>query len=546
MGRGRPGAAFDDAAGVTGADRALDDRFASPWALPDQHQRPLDHETRWATGTEAFAAAGIAETHSAVVFFVGDRAYKLKKPVDLGFLDFRTREAREAVCHREVELNRRLAPDVYLGVADVHGPDGELCDHLVVMRRMPAERRLSSLVSRGVNVDDDLWHLAHLLAAFHASAERSAAADHAAGVDALAQRWAGNTAVLRHPAGEFVDRAKVDHAQELVDRYLAGRRALFAARIADGRAVDGHGDLMADDIFCLDDGPRVLDCIEFADAFRLGDTLADVAFLAMDLERLGHAELADRLLTAYQEHADDNWPTSLAHHHIAYRAHVRAKVAAIRAAQGHEPSAGDARALLDLALRHLEAAQVRLIVVGGLPGTGKSTLAAGLGATIGATVLRSDEIRKELAGLAPTTPAAAPFGEGIYTPAATARTYRTALDRAATALRLGESVVVDASWTDVSWRVEACAVAGRTGADLVELCCVASPALAAERMRHRSAAGTDPSDATPAIAETMASSMALWPSATVVETSGAPASSLALALRCLRGGPFGFSPSAVV
>ena len=114
------------------------------------------------------AQPGVAETHSAYVFFVGDRAYKLKKAVDLGFLDFTTREAREAVCHREVELNRRLAPDVYLGVADVHGPDGTLCDHLIVMRRMPVDRRLSALLAADVPVDDHLRHLAHLLAAFHA------------------------------------------------------------------------------------------------------------------------------------------------------------------------------------------------------------------------------------------------------------------------------------------------------------------------------------------------------------------------------------------
>jgi uncharacterized protein len=138
--------------------------------------------------------AGVAETHSAVVFFVGDRAYKLKKPVDLGFLDFRERAVREAVCHREVELNRRLAHDVYLGVADVTGPDGEVCDHLVVMRRMPPDRRLSTLVAEGRPVDGHLWALAHLVAAFHARAERSDAADAAASPGALAGRWTDNTA----------------------------------------------------------------------------------------------------------------------------------------------------------------------------------------------------------------------------------------------------------------------------------------------------------------------------------------------------------------
>lgn len=125
-------------------------------------------------------AAAVAETHSAVVFFVGDRAYKVKKPVDLGFLDFRSVTARSTICHREVELNRRLAPDVYLGVADVTGPDGAVCDHLIVMRRMPSDRRLASLVRAGRPVEEHLRHLAHLLAAFHGRSARRGSCDAAA------------------------------------------------------------------------------------------------------------------------------------------------------------------------------------------------------------------------------------------------------------------------------------------------------------------------------------------------------------------------------
>ncbi|GAB1646301.1 hypothetical protein [Krasilnikovia sp. MM14-A1259] len=123
----------------------------------------------------AFAAA--IETHAAVVYLAGDRAFKLKKPVDLGFLDFRDRAVREAVCHREVELNRRLAPDVYLGVADVHGPDGSVCDHLVVMRRMPSDRRLATLLAAGAPVESAVRRLARMLAAFHARAHRGAEVD---------------------------------------------------------------------------------------------------------------------------------------------------------------------------------------------------------------------------------------------------------------------------------------------------------------------------------------------------------------------------------
>ena len=474
--------------------------------------------------------AAVAETHSAVVFFVGDRAYKLKKPVDLGFLDFRTRQERETVCHREVELNRRLAPDVYLGVADVHDPDGRACEHLVVMRRMPPERRLSTLVTEGVDVGGHLWELAQLIAAFHRRAERGPAIDEAADVDAVAERWKANTVELTAFADRFLSAEEIGGVQGLAERYLAGRRPLFRRRIAEGRACDGHGDLLADDVFCLDDGPRVLDCIEFDDRFRHGDALADVCFLAMDLERLGRPDLAARFLSAYAEHADDVWPASLASHHIAYRAQVRAKVAAIRANQEDAPSAPEATRLLALARRHLDAARVRLVLVGGLPGTGKSTLAAGLGDALGGTVLRSDAVRKELAGLPPDRPAPAGFGEGIYGPEATARTYEELLGRAATALALGELVVLDASWSDAGWRARARQLAEESFADLFELRCEAPPEVAAARMRERASEGGDPSDATPEIASLMAASHAPWPSAKVVDTGGEPGNALASAL----------------
>ena len=479
----------------------------------------------------------MAETHSAVVFFVGDRAYKLKKPVDLGFLDFRSRQERQAVCHREVELNRRLAPDVYLGVADVLDPSGELCDHLVVMRRMPADRRLSALVTAGADVDDELWRLAHLLASFHAGAERGPAADEAARAGALAARWADNTASLLAHARSVVATGAVELVQRLAERYLAGRGPLFDRRITDGRACDGHGDLLADDVFCLDDGPRVLDCIEFDDRLRYGDVLADVAFLAMDLERLGRPDLARRFLAAYREHAGDAWPASLAHHHVAYRAQVRAKVAAIRAGQGDRPSAAEAGRLLALAHRHLEAGRVRLVLVGGLPGTGKSTLADGLGRSLGSVVLRSDEVRKERAGLPPDRPSPAAFGEGIYAPDATADTYGELLRRAGVALELGETVVLDASWTDAGWRAKARSVAEQHHADLVELRCVAPAAVAARRMRERAAGGRDPSDATPEVAAALAAVEAPWPSAAVIDTTGGTGPALAHALACAGAPP---------
>jgi uncharacterized protein len=481
-------------------------------------------------GIEGAYSPDVAETHSGIVFFAGDRAFKMKKAVDLGFLDFTARASREAACRREVTLNRRLAPDVYLGVADVHDAAGEVCDHLVVMRRMPADRRLSTLVLDGAPVEGVLADLARLLVDFHERAERSPEADRIASAEALGARWHANTTELRAFTGRHVDADAVEAVDRLAARYLVGRGALFASRIARGRACDGHGDLLADDIFCLDDGPRVLDCLEFDDALRLEDVLADVAFLVMDLERLGRVDLAERFLESYRIASGDDWPASLAHHHIAYRAQVRAKVSAIRADQGVSDAAAKAQELLELARAHLQAGRIRLVLVGGLPGTGKSTLARGLADALGAVVLHSDVVRKELAGIPAEQHAAAPFGRGLYDQATRDATYRELLARAEASLGMGQVVVIDASWNREAHRADARRVAEATASDLVELRCVAPPAVVSERLAARAAAGSDPSDADAGIAAAMAAIGDPWSTAIEVDTAMDPTAVIERAL----------------
>lgn len=479
--------------------------------------------------------AEVRETHSAVVLLVGERAYKLKKPVDLGFLDFRTREVREAACHREVALNRRLAPDVYLGVADVVGPDGTVCDHLVVMRRMPEDRRLATLVRQGAPVEAHLRRLAHLVATFLARADGPPEAREAAGRDALAARWEDNIAALEPFTGSVVDASTARRVATLARRYLAGRGPLFDRRIAQGKARDGHGDLLAEDVFCLDDGPQVLDCLDFDDSLRYGDVLADVAFLAMDLERLGRADLGRLFLDAYRELSADTWPASLAHHHIAYRAGVRAKVACLRHAQGDDGAAEEAHTLLDIARYHLEVAQVRLVVVGGLPATGKSTVAAGVAEALGAVLLRSDEIRTDLAGLPAGSHAASVPGGGIYTWERRDATYRAMLARARNLLELGESVVLDATWHATSWRQGAAAVAELTVAELTELRCVAPVEEAVRRAARRLLEASDASDAGEAVIRDMAATEEPWPSAVVIDTLQPAPEAVAAAVAAVRG-----------
>ncbi|MEU5122624.1 AAA family ATPase [Streptomyces asoensis] len=484
--------------------------------------------------------ARVCETHTAIVFFAGDRAYKVKKPVDLGFLDYTTTAARREACEREIALNRRFAPDVYLGVGEFRGPDAERAEPLVVMRRMPADRRLAQLVRNGdAAVDDVLRTLARHLAAWHAQAPRGPEVDAQGTRDALASRWEAGFAQVREITGDGPLPDGLPQTEELVRRYLGGRERLFAARIEQGRVVDGHGDLLAEDVFCLDDGPRVLDCLEFDDRLRYVDGLDDAAFLAMDLEQLGAPEAAAYFLARYGEYSGDPAPASLWHHYVAYRAFVRAKVALIQAGQGASGARAAARRLASSALRHLRTSAVGLTLVGGPPGSGKSTLSGALADRLGVTLLSSDRMRKELAGIPAEQPATAGYGEGLYTPERTARTYAALLDRAAALLSAGESVVLDATWSDTAQREAARRVADRTCADLVPLRCHVPREVSAARLRARTGG---PSDADATIGAAVAAAEHAWPEAVPVDTGGPLDAAVARAMAAVRPWGTGQAP----
>jgi aminoglycoside phosphotransferase family enzyme/predicted kinase len=462
----------------------------------------------------------LVETHISTLFFVGDRVYKVRKPVQFGFLDFRSRTARQEDCEREVSLNRRLAPDVYLGVADL-SVEGRLVDHMVVMRRMPQDRQLATLAGRGADLDPCLHRVAETLVTFHGRAERSPAISADATDTALRGLWQESFDETDSFVGSILDGDDETEIRALVARWIEGRKPLLDARITSGRVCDGHGDLQAEDIFCLDDGVRILDCIEFSDRLRHGDVCADVTFLAMDLERLGRPGAATRFLLDYQRLAGDPFPDTLVHHYCGSRAYVRAKVACLRSLQEPDGSRQEARQLQRLALDHLRRARVRLVLVGGLPGCGKTTLATGLADATGWTVLRSDEIRRQVGDPAIDSSPGETLGyrEGRYGPAATASVYQELLRRAEHWLGLGQSVVLDASWTDNSWRDAARSLADRTCSDLAELQCEAAPTLAADRIARRLEYHADISEATPEIGRAMSRTADPWPSATVVDTT---------------------------
>jgi predicted kinase len=383
----------------------------------------------------------------------------------------------------------------------------------VVMRRMPADRSLATLLGAGRSAAACVQAVARQVADFHARAVRSGTIAAAGSHDAVAALWSASIDDLATAPDALVDGARLTAVRSLAEGYLAGRSPLFDERVRRGLIVDGHGDLLCADIYCLDDGPRVLDCLEFDERFRYGDVLLDVAFLAMDLHWRGRGDLAGVFMDTYAELSDEHHPATLLAHYVAYRALVRAKVAAYRARSGHVAAATESAGLLGLCHDQLRAGAVHLVLVGGLPGTGKTALADALSGREGWAVVSTDAVRRELTG--GPTPAA--YGTGAYTPEATGHVYDLVFERAAAALARGESVVIDASFADAARRAAARSVAARSSSLCSELRCVAPAEVARARLAGR--VGATLSDADASVAARMAEAFTPWPEATVVDTT---------------------------
>lgn len=317
------------------------------------------------------------------------------------------------------------------------------------MRRMPAARRLSHLVEVGVVTDDQLRSVARTLSVFHSAAARGPSISLEAGPQALRRRWESGVQELRSVFGRALDGRVIDEIEHLAGRFLDGRADLLAWRAEDGRVVDGHGDLQADDVYCLPDGPRVLDCVEYDDRSRFVDQLDDVAGLAMDLEHRGAPTAARTLVKSYVEFTDDPAPAALLHHFVAGRALARARMRALEGAHAH-PTA-EVAGYAQLCVEHLRTAAVRLVLVGGPARSGRSRLAGDLADHLGAVLLDGDRVRGEAPGGA---------AEDVEL-----------LARARRLLAMGESVVLDAGWARASDRTAAADLARSAAADLTVLCC---------------------------------------------------------------------------
>ena len=286
------------------------------------------------------------QTHISSVFLTPDRAYKLKKPVHFGFLDFSTVELREKNCKAEVELNRRLAPEIYLGAVPVTLADGELSidgqgevvDWLVVMRRLEEEKLGVRVLERGELGERQIDQLVEILVPFYDEARTGEGVDRYGTIEAVKFNTDENFAQTEASVGKLISRHRFEHIRDWTDRFYRENAELFESRIAEGRIRESHGDLHLGNIFC-DDPPVIFDCIEFNERFRCGDVAVDLAFLAMDLDFRGRPDLAARLIDGYVAASGDRRLPELLDFYKCYRAYVRGKIAAFTAS---DPALADA------------------------------------------------------------------------------------------------------------------------------------------------------------------------------------------------------------
>jgi hypothetical protein len=454
------------------------------------------------------------ETHISHVFLAGPRAFKLKKPVRFTFLDFSDVEKRRAACETEVALNRRTAPGIYLAVKPVRrtaaggfrldGGEGEIADWLVEMKRFAADGLLATKAARGTLDLSLVEALAADVARFHASAEIHR---EAGGAESFLKIVEDNLADMEPQVGPVFDRGTVSEVDRACRALVERHRMLLDARRDKGFVRHCHGDLHLGNVTEIDGQPVIFDCIEFNDSIARIDMLYDLAFLLMDLSFRARADArlarhANRALNVYLDHVSgpDIAPAleglALLPLFAATRAVIRAKVTAAQAKKGEaEEKRQRARAYLDFAVELLKPVPPRLVAMGGLSGTGKSTVAKALapvlGGATGAVHLRTDIIRKRIFAVAPFER----LPEAAYAPGVGARVYEETLRLAGLALEAGQSVIVDAVFARPGERAAAERLAANLAVLFTGLWLEAPADVLEARVAAREREGRDPSDA---------------------------------------------------
>ncbi|MGH7987916.1 MAG: AAA family ATPase [Candidatus Binataceae bacterium] len=460
------------------------------------------------------AAVELRQTHLSYVFLAGDYVYKIKKAVRFPFVDCSSLQKRRVLCHEELRLNRRLAPDTYLAVIpiirtrngfalDESGTvDAAPVEFAVKMRRLPDDRMLEQLVRAGLASVADLRAIARRLVAFHA--EAAAALGVKYGSPAAAWKMvAGNLEECERFVGFTCEAADLTLLSNRNREFVAAHWKMMARRAREGCVREGHGDLRCEHVCMIDGTILVFDCVEFSEALRYADVACDLGFLAMDLDRLGASELSRELVGAYATGHDDELRRMLPFYKC-YRAAVRAKVESIRALEREVPAAereqarAAARQYFALARAYAcQSGNKYALVICGLSGTGKSTLAAALSRRLALPVISSDRIRKILPSS--ESPEIGAYGRGLYSEDFNRRTYDAMLAQARRRLTEGDSVILDATFRNKAERRAVTELATSIGARILFVECRAEEREIIRRLDERERRGGELSDANAAV-----------------------------------------------
>lgn len=448
-------------------------------------------------------AAGRVEkitTHASRIFLAGERAYKLKRAVKYSYLDYSTADLRRRACEAELALNRRTAPELYLAVLPIlRRPDGTLAfegegeavDWVVAMRRFPQEALFSHLAETGRLTLPLAMQAADRIAAFHAAAEPMRGQGGVAGIRAVI---AINDENLRRSPPGGLQTADIDRLRDATLAALARHATLLDRRRDAGKVKRCHGDLHLANICLLDGLPTLFDCIEFSDLIACIDVLYDLAFLLMDMRHRGLAAEAAQVFNRYLDRSEESDGLPALPLFLSLRAAVRAHVTATAAkadAATRQQQLTAARAYFDMAEELLRPLPPRLVAIGGLSGTGKSSIAAALagdlGVAPGARVLRSDVLRKRLFGQAPESRLPA----DAYAPEVNARVYVALENAARDALAAGYCVIIDAVAARPEERQAFAALAAAAGVAFTGLWLEAAPEVLMARLLARKGDASD-------------------------------------------------------
>ena len=443
----------------------------------------------------------IIQTHISWVFIAGDDVFKVKKAVDLGFLDFTTLEKRKFYCEEEVRLNRRLAPLIYRDVVEISqdregnivlGKGETVLEYAVHMHQIPADKMLKKLLRQEDFDSRIIAAVARKLVNFHRSADTGGIIDETGGIETVRRNHEENFSQTESFIGRTLSAFRHGFIRYYARTFLDDHEDLFGKRVREHKIRDCHGDLHLEHVVVTDDQIIIFDCIEFNERFRFCDVAAEVAFLAMDLEFNGYHDLSTLFVQSYIDASGDRDLPTLIPFYQCYYAFVRGKVTGFRlfgsqvTPEDSEAAARTAEKYFELALSYaFTFTKPTLILMAGLMGSGKSVISRELLRITGASVIRTDVVRKELCDLTPTERRLDDFGKGIYSRDFTERVYEQAFVTAKYLLTLGISVIIDASFKRQAHRAAALNVIQDMKADFFVLECTCSDDCALERLARR-------------------------------------------------------------